>query len=49
MEDINKKVTKEIYDFCKDLFNKYPAVTGISIHGKNINNMTISIRSAFVR
>ena len=49
MEDINKKVTKEIHDFCKSIFEKYPAVTGFKIHGKNSKNMTISVRSTFVR
>ena len=48
-EDINIIVTKEIHNFCKELFNKYPAVTGINIHGNNPNNMSISIRSTLVK
>ena len=49
VNDINTKVTKEIYVFCKDLFNKYPGVTGINIYGNNPNNMTISVKSTLVR
>ena len=48
-ENINTVVTKEIYNFCKSIFEKYPEVTGIKIHGKNSKNMTISIRSTLVR
>lgn len=49
LEDINTTVIKEIHSFCKNLFNKYPIVTGINIHGNNPNNMSISIRTTLVR
>ena len=49
VNDINKKVTKEIHDFCKNIFEKYPEVTGFKIHGKNSKNMTISVMTTFVR
>lgn len=43
-ENINKKITKEISDFCKSIFDKYPNVTGFRISGKNSNNITISTK-----
>lgn len=47
-EDINKKVTKEIHAFCKTIFENYPEVTGVNIHGDK-QNLSISIKSTLVR
>lgn len=48
INDINAKVSKEIRDFCKTIFEKYPAVTGLNIYG-NKPNLSISLRLTFVR